>query len=207
MEFVISGILVHDGWNINVYRYTHDIALIKLNKEIKFNEFIRPICLPNDKLSRTGNGIVAGYGLFNETRIQSDVPIKVELPIISKYDCYDKQQSLASVAWEESFCAGRNDAGVCPGDSGSGFYIEYKQKFYLRGIVSSAVHNQGYNCTHNNYAFYSDAQKYMKTFIEPVSKLQDIKYVKVNSLRTKLIFLISIKLARRKFMTANGDCR
>lgn len=170
IEPEIFGILVHDGWNPNEKRFTHDIALIKLKEEIKFNKFIRPICLMNDDISGIKRGIVAGYGKFNESEIaSSDVPLKVELPILNNLvDCVIRDDKLATIVWHESFCAGRDDAGVCSGDSGSGFYMEYNRKFYLRGIVSAAVHSGLCNCTYNNYALYSDVQKYMKTFIEPV---------------------------------------
>lgn len=165
----IFGVLIHDGWDPNEISYDHDIALLKTNGEVQFNQFVRPICLPNDQISRIKNGIVAGYGLFNESSITSDVPVKVELSIMSVFACFKIQQSLSHVAWEDSFCAGRENAGVCPGDSGSGLYVEINGRFYLKGIVSSLVSNLDYNCTHNNYAIFSDIQKYQQDFIKPVS--------------------------------------
>lgn len=167
-----SGILVHSGWNSSDYfQYSNDIALVKLKREIEeFTPSLQPICLAKTTdISGINHGIVTGYGQFNESRITSDIPLKVELPIVDYNTWITKQWELAKVYWSESFTAGKETAGVCPGDSGSGFYVKSNGRYYLRGIVSSAIHGTDYNCTHNNFAIYTDVLKYMDTFILPVS--------------------------------------
>lgn len=38
----------------------HDIALLKLNKTIKYNQFIRPVCLPTVQIKVNQTAIVTG---------------------------------------------------------------------------------------------------------------------------------------------------
>lgn len=134
---------------------------------------INPICLEKDiNISRVRQGFVSGYGEYNEIREKlSDIPLKVELQIVDYDTWIQKQWQLSQVYWNKSFVAGTETAGVCPGDSGSGFYVESGGKFYLRGLVSSAILDSGYNCTHNNFAFYSDVLEYFDDFIIKVTRL------------------------------------
>lgn len=159
---------MHSGWNPGEIKYTHDIALLKM-KMLPWHH--QPICLGKDtEISSIKNGVVVSYGQFNETTITSDVPLKVYIPIVDLGVAIDRQWTLAQAYWNESFAAGSDKAGVCPGDSGSGYYVETNDgKNYLRGIVSSAVYEIDYNCTHNNYAFYADVLQYLDDFIFPVS--------------------------------------
>lgn len=50
----------HESYNLQKNE-ENDIALIKLNKKVPFNDYIRPICLPPPDLNTEGkNGYVAG---------------------------------------------------------------------------------------------------------------------------------------------------
>lgn len=174
-ENEISQIVLHSGWNSDDHlNYAHDIALLIFTKEIEsFTPMIRPICLEKTaEKSQTKEGIIgiiAGYGQFNETTATSNIPLKVKLPIVEIGDAILKQKELSKVYWKESFAVGSETAGICPGDSGSGFSVIINGTFYLRGIVSAAIQEYGYNCTHKNYAIMTDVEKYLDDFIWPVS--------------------------------------
>lgn len=172
-EVEVFGIFVHTGWNSdNHQEYNHDIALLKLETRItEFNPMIIPICLKNsNELSDIQTGTLAGYGEFNGTRnLSSQIPLKAKVTIISTEWLASKHKMLAQFFWLESFAAGSETAGVCPGDSGSGFYVHSDGRFYLRGLVSSSFHKEDYNCTHSSYALYSDVLKYLDAFVLKVS--------------------------------------
>lgn len=67
----IEKIIVHPQYNNASRDKHHDIALIRLNQNVKYSKFIKPICLPVDGLSSgliTGNKLhVAGWGQTNGT--------------------------------------------------------------------------------------------------------------------------------------------
>lgn len=106
---------------------------------VSFNRYIRPICLAGNNEADINEGEVAGWGFHDDSETISDVPRKVQVPILSEIQCFKKENLLYRIIWDEAFCAGKDGVGVCKGDSGSGFYVKRKGKYYLRGIVSSAV--------------------------------------------------------------------
>lgn len=155
-EFEVSGVVVHSGWNSSEFRYSNDVALLKLRTTIK--EFfvktnpIGPICLQKSRsISSIRKGTVTGYGKYNETTITSEVPLKAKLTFVSQELIEQKPDAVG------------------PGDSGSGLYIEMDGKFYLRGITSIMFDQELYNFTQGNFAFYTDVLKYLDDFILPVS--------------------------------------
>lgn len=119
-----------------------DIAVVKLSDSITFNNYIRPVFLGSERISHTRNGIVAVWGYHDDSERISNLPRKVELPIVSDRECFRKDSFLSHPIWDEAFCAGKDGAGVCKGDSGSGFYIENNSILYLRGIVLFIVNTE-----------------------------------------------------------------
>lgn len=47
--FEVQNIIPHESYNAE--NYHHDIALLQLRTRVKFNEFIRPACLTNNKFN------------------------------------------------------------------------------------------------------------------------------------------------------------
>lgn len=156
---VVKSIEIHDAWNPNVVEFEGDIAVIKLSGKVPINEFIRPVCLADPKLHvNILNGTVVGWGYHDETNSVSSVPKKVQLPILGDRDCLKRAPGLLSIISHDLFCAGKERAGVCQGDSGSGFYIEVNGTVFLRGIVSSSSLTTS-SCSEANNALYSDILK------------------------------------------------
>jgi secreted trypsin-like serine protease len=55
------------------------------------------------------------------------------------------------------------------GDSGGAFIVKSGGKWYLRGIVSSALYNQEiFMCDVNNYAVFTDAAKYKSWILNKI---------------------------------------
>lgn len=81
VEVGFDKIIVHANYSENSPQRYHDIALIRLDRDVKCTKYIRPICLPTNGHSsgiRAGNRLtVAGWG---QTDICSSVSIRRSSP-------------------------------------------------------------------------------------------------------------------------------
>lgn len=158
--FDVRNVIIHKEWNPSTLDFTGDIALIKLAGEAQYSDNIIPICLPIDDILGIEFGEVVAWGYFSDSDVISNLPRKVDnLSIVSHLECVKHEISLAKIAWGESFCALKQENGVCKGDSGSGFYVFKNGRYYLRGIVSSSVDTR---CSRSFIAVYSDVFKYLE---------------------------------------------
>lgn len=128
-----------------------DIGILFMPEPIPFSIYIQPICLwESDEELKISEGISVGWGSSNGKYSPGTIPTMLKLPIRKPDDCN---------AVQGAFCAGEADGrGTCRGDSGSGFIVFSGDAYYLRGIVSNAVHSL--NCEHNKWAVYTDVLKY-----------------------------------------------
>jgi len=93
VEIPIEKVIVHEDYNPQKTSEGNDIALIKLQREVTFTEFIKPICLAIDPSVRsidlTNHDVeVAGFGK-TENRSSSNQKLKVEVTINSQDSCKD----------------------------------------------------------------------------------------------------------------------
>lgn len=154
-----------------------DIAIIVLTKNVKLNEFIRPICLWNES-SDVENivgkvGTVIGWGSDENGKVLTNKPRKVLSPIVSDSVCLRSSDTFRYITSNRTFCAGRKDGtGPCHGDSGSGLALQINSIWFLRGIVSMGVLEPGINrCNLKEFVVFTDVSKY-KNWIEAFIKRQ-----------------------------------
>lgn len=139
-----------DGNEVSIpvkYSFTHsrydnttkdyDIALLKLNEDVSFNDYVKKISLPTGNIDFSpGNQCkVTGFGKTREGAPRpSDYLMKATVPIISNDKCkqygYRPTTRMLCAGYE----AGRIDA--CQGDSGGPLACEKNGKYYLVGAVS-----------------------------------------------------------------------
>lgn len=79
--------IVHPQYNRITYK--NDIAIIKLDKLVKFSEYIYPICLPTIQHDEP-KAIVTGFGTTGRDHTQSDKLLKVVLEKFSQKECQEK---------------------------------------------------------------------------------------------------------------------
>uniref|UniRef100_A0AC34QK16 Neurotrypsin n=1 Tax=Panagrolaimus sp. JU765 TaxID=591449 RepID=A0AC34QK16_9BILA len=120
--------------------FQHDIVLIEINGTMKFNNYVQPICLPPTGYKPQEGELctVTGWGSNGTTGFDTvSIMQAASLPILNRETCL-RASNLYSVMSRTSFCAGYFDGGVdsCQGDSGGPFACEYKNHFYLAGIIS-----------------------------------------------------------------------
>lgn len=91
MEIPVEKIISHEGYNPNSRDQYNDIALLKLDRDVEYTEWIRPICLPLTSDLRntdyTGHSLdVAGFGK-TKTEVFSPVKQRLELDGVARSQC------------------------------------------------------------------------------------------------------------------------
>ncbi|CAH1999694.1 unnamed protein product [Acanthoscelides obtectus] len=127
---------------------TNDIALIKMSSPVRFNRYVRPICLPSD--ATAGESFInapppgeicttVGWGATVEHGIDPDHMREVEVPVLAT--CKHAEDRINNAAICAGLLSGGKDA--CQGDSGGPFMCRNPKnptQWYLAGIVS---HGEG----------------------------------------------------------------
>lgn len=65
----------------------NDIALLRLESQIKFNKYVRPACLPTSYNPITTNAIATGWGVTEYQGSQSKSLMRVILELYSIQEC------------------------------------------------------------------------------------------------------------------------
>ncbi|XP_018568826.1 serine protease 7-like [Anoplophora glabripennis] len=136
-DFGVSDILIHPDHQKRFSKGAGDIALIRLNRNITYSEFIKPICLPFPaESSAVGDTtVVAGWGQ-TENATHSPVKLKVEIPVVDRSLCVS---SFPSLDIRTQICAGgKKGKDSCFGDSGGPLMKMSKHtlQWYVDGIIS-----------------------------------------------------------------------
>uniref|UniRef100_A0AC35EWS6 Peptidase S1 domain-containing protein n=1 Tax=Panagrolaimus sp. PS1159 TaxID=55785 RepID=A0AC35EWS6_9BILA len=112
----------------------HDLALIKI-KEIKYTEYLRPICLMSYEKILEGSKVVAvGSGL--QLISLSEDAKKAEITVKSLEICTEIYKHWAR-SNENVLCAGTAFTGLRGGDSGGPLMANFQGRYYLIGITSA----------------------------------------------------------------------
>ncbi|KAK0183422.1 hypothetical protein PV327_001466 [Microctonus hyperodae] len=119
----------------------NDLGLIKLNEPLRFNRWVRSICLPDNSPAFNpipGKHCTAiGWGSTVEFGPEPDHLREVEVPILSS--CKQSTDNTAAV-----ICAGQIEGGkdACQGDSGGPLMCkisEFADQWYVAGIISHGI--------------------------------------------------------------------
>ncbi|KXJ71591.1 hypothetical protein RP20_CCG020195 [Aedes albopictus] len=147
--FGIEKFVVHPDYNRP--KYSNDIALVRLDKQVVMKDHIRPICLPvTSALQKMtfDKYIVTGWGT-TEKKVGSNTLLQANLPHVSVADCQQKmnENRLNIQLSDKQLCAGGVDkVDTCKGDSGGplGFSAPYNgARFVQFGVVSLGVDSCG----------------------------------------------------------------
>lgn len=140
-QFGIEKIIVHSGYVRGRFRIVHDIALLRLDRSIRFGPNMKPICLPFVPNSipeplEESTLIVSGWGL---TMDDNDFPAKRDVSITLW--ATDKCKSFFRVD-ETHICAIEAGKNSCNGDSGCPLMIQFaSRRMAIEGIVSYGITN------------------------------------------------------------------
>ncbi|ALC45542.1 Sp212, partial [Drosophila busckii] len=137
-----------------------DIALLKLQTTVSFNDIISPICLWQQTEGTTiSTATIAGWGTDEDGNAMTRYPRVVDAKIASEAECARKWK--VQKVLERTLCAGNLDgSGPCLGDSGGGLMVKHNNRWLLRGIVSLGERSAVSRCNLNQYVLYCDLSKH-----------------------------------------------
>ncbi|RWS22231.1 clotting factor B-like isoform X1, partial [Leptotrombidium deliense] len=142
----VEKIITHEKYRNNGKQKNNDIALLKLKDEIKFNDEMKPICLPNENMTEYENfnftiasmGDV-GYGLYYMLP-ENMQEIWMQIVDITKceesYRNYLKSGYPYKLNKQMHICASSTEKHICRGDAGAALMHRHQGKMYALGIAS-----------------------------------------------------------------------
>ena len=93
--------------------------------------------------------------------LNSEYPKTIEVPIVSEGTCLRSHSVILAISSDRTFCAGgKNGEGPCSGDSGGGLILKRGDRWYLRGLVSTAPRYGASPCDPNSFAVFTDVAKF-----------------------------------------------
>jgi secreted trypsin-like serine protease len=129
---LVRRVIVHSLYNPKTY--VNDIAILRLNIPLKFNDYVTPVCLAQRDVAEYTNCAVAGWGQTKDTGDRS-VLQQLVLPVLPMSYC----KKAYSMLTDNQFCAGMTAGGKdsCAGDSGGPLICKTQQDtIELQGVVS-----------------------------------------------------------------------
>ncbi|KAL1401364.1 hypothetical protein pipiens_006665 [Culex pipiens pipiens] len=167
----------HDVDIIHLYdsanNLRNDIALLKLETQAKFNEFVRPACVNRQQDLTRNFGTAVGWGR-DETDQLLPLLKSATMPVVSGYQCLENNDGVFRLALDSSlFCAGfSNGTTVCNGDSGGGLHFERKGVWHVGGIIAfTAPRDSSLLCHTESYAAFTNVYKFLP-WIRNVTQLR-----------------------------------
>uniref|UniRef100_F6SNU6 Transmembrane protease serine 2 n=1 Tax=Monodelphis domestica TaxID=13616 RepID=F6SNU6_MONDO len=135
--YKVQKIISHPSYDSNTKN--NDVALIKLQTPLTFNEKIRPVCLPNPGMmfEPTQSCWISGWGATHEKGRTSDILNAVMVPIIEPWKC-NSRYVYNNMITPAMICAGylRGKIDSCQGDSGGPLVTEKNSVWWLVGDTS-----------------------------------------------------------------------
>jgi len=141
----VNGIKTVYHPSYNPRTTANDIAIVVLDKPIKFTDNVKPACLPNrgDVVPDNAEATVAGWGVTRENGMSSQKLLQVGVPTINNKECKTMYaKARIDIDPYVMLCAGYKTGGkdACQGDSGGPFVMPNGDGTYtLRGVVSFGV--------------------------------------------------------------------
>ncbi|GAB0098980.1 trypsin [Sergentomyia squamirostris] len=133
----VKNVYIHKDYSGDVG--PHDIALIKVDKPFKLNEYVKVLNLPTAPKYPTGQATISGWGSISNTNTPNypDTLRWADLPVLDEKKCHTGF-SGAPID-KTNLCAGdlNGSKAICSGDSGSSLFQKDSQgKSVVYGVVS-----------------------------------------------------------------------
>jgi len=136
----IEKFWVHPNFSHGAAPNDYDITLVKLDQDVKVDDFVRPVCLPKDtdRLQDGDKVVTIGWGQTDEGS-EAQLLQQVVLSVVDEQTCKEDWESEGGQIDETMLCAGNQTfggTGSCFGDSGGALMARRDDKWVLDGIVS-----------------------------------------------------------------------
>ncbi|XP_001996631.2 serine protease gd [Drosophila grimshawi] len=139
-----------------------DIVLIRLAKQVAFNDFIVPICLWSEnyplQLPSGYKTYVAGWGADENGNTNTKVAKIIDTNIVTEADCL--RELPRRLVQPKTICAKRDNAGPCGSDGGGGLMLRENNVWLLRGVISLGLTKDN-TCDLSKAALFTDVAKHI----------------------------------------------
>ncbi|XP_062551744.1 polyserase-2-like [Armigeres subalbatus] len=154
----------HKMENYNRASLKHDIAILELDSEVEFNQYVHPACVYQGKELTGKNGTVIGWGITENNKVSSILKVAV-LPVIDTITCLTSNRYVFGPTLDKGmFCAGYIEGtSVCNGDSGGGMFFDVDGAWHIGGIVSykQVRDDNELLCQTDGYAVFTKIYDYL----------------------------------------------
>lgn len=140
--------------------FNNDVALLRLDEEVQYDDMLRPVCLPpRGKSFSNKTGIATGWGVVKQGGPTSDILQEVDVNIMTNAEC--KKTAYKDRITQNMLCAGylEGKKDSCQGDSGGPLHYtnETTSCYHIVGVVS-----WGEGCAQPNYpGVYARVNRYL----------------------------------------------
>ncbi|XP_021040096.1 mannan-binding lectin serine protease 1 isoform X2 [Mus caroli] len=122
--------------------FENDLGLVELSESPRLNDFVMPVCLPEQPSTEGTMVIVSGWGKQFLHRFPENL-MEIEIPIVNYDTCQEAYTPLKKKVTNDMICAGEKEGGkdACAGDSGGPMVTKdaERDQWYLVGVVSWGV--------------------------------------------------------------------
>uniref|UniRef100_A0A146LZH1 Serine protease snake n=2 Tax=Lygus hesperus TaxID=30085 RepID=A0A146LZH1_LYGHE len=150
----------------------NDIVLFKLEKNVKLNPNVRPICLQVNEYIDETRAIATGWGKLNHgsAKLNTHLLRKVGLNIVENEECEEAyNKGLFSEGIKDTqLCAGDSVGhDTCPGDSGGPLQVHLKDPYCMYSLIGIISGGSG-KCGSGLPGIYTRVSKYVSWIEENV---------------------------------------
>lgn len=133
-DVLIEEIIVHPDYKNDNPSQTYDIAMIRLKDPVQLNNYVQPICLPNQQLHADElEDLVTEVGGWKAT---SSSRLRKSEVIIESIETCQKQYAAQNIHIMASQLCGSAKANECHGNSGGPLMLFKNDVYLLGGLLS-----------------------------------------------------------------------
>ncbi|VVC45544.1 Hypothetical protein CINCED_3A015425 [Cinara cedri] len=114
-DYQIVDYVVYPEYNRS-YVY-HDVALFRLQKDVEFSDYIRPVCLNTNRLLHLTTASIIGWGMIRSNGPTSPDLLRADISLITIERC---QKSYPPNLYARAVHGIFDDSMICAGDSKEG---------------------------------------------------------------------------------------
>ncbi|TDG47409.1 hypothetical protein AWZ03_006137 [Drosophila navojoa] len=133
-DVLIEEVIVHPDYNKDSPSQTYDIAMIRLKDAVKLNNYVQPICLPNQQLHADElEDLVTEVGGWKAT---SSSRLRKNEVIIESIETCQKQYAAQNIHIMASQLCGSARTNECHGNAGGPLMLLKNNVYLLGGLLS-----------------------------------------------------------------------
>jgi len=148
----------------------NDIAVFELEKPIKFNKYVQPVCLPDKDVPVGADCYITGWGKVRHPGSMTTILQQAKMPVVSQYVCNKKNYRAIRIPVTKAMvCSGDGGSSRrsgCHGDSGGPFVCQINGRWELHGAVS---HGSPRCASRDTYTVYARVA-YFRRWIDSVMR-------------------------------------